>query len=156
MTPLEILTGALVEAVTRIDDGREWAVARPSRSVSALREASTPPPGWAEFAECVEQRESGGNPTILNRQGSGAAGLFQLMPGWRSGGPWNVRERLLKFGVPRKQAKAVREYLAARPIHTWPALYQRIVFAEALDDGIWKHWYLAGSRCNSLVPAGAR
>lgn len=156
MTPLEILTGALVEAVARDDDRREWAVDRPSRSVSALREASTPPPGWAEFAECVEQRESGGNPTILNREGSGAAGLFQLMPGWRSGGPWNVRERLLKFGVPRKQAKAVREYLAARPIHTWPALYQRIAFAEVLDDGLWKHWHLAGSRCNSLVPAGAR
>jgi hypothetical protein len=148
---IETLTGALVEVAAN-DTDRELSVARPSRSVSAVRDAATVPPGWEAFAECVEQRESGGNPRVLNHAGSGAAGLFQLMPPWRQGGPYNVRERLLQYGATKKQAKAVRVYLSDRPIHQWPALYQRIVFAEALDDGIWRHWYLAGSRCNGLVP----
>lgn len=33
----------------------------------------------------VIDRESGGSPTIMNTQGSGAAGLLQLMPGWYAG-----------------------------------------------------------------------
>jgi hypothetical protein len=138
-------------------DDRAWAVNRPSRAVPAVRTASLPPRSWAGFAACVEDRESGGNPTILNRQGSGAAGLFQFMPAWRHGAPYIVRERLLQFGATKRQAKAVREYLTGLGrIERWPALYQRIAFAEVLEDGLWKHWHLAGSRCNSLVPAGAR
>jgi len=79
------------------------------------------------------------------------------MPPWRHGGPYNVRERLLQFGATRTQAKAVRVYLTGLGrIEKWPALYQRIAFAEALDDGIWHHWSLTGSRCNALVPASAR
>jgi len=104
---LEHIIGAAVEVAAN-DTDRELSVARPSRSVSAVRDASTVPPGWEAFAECVEQRESGGNPSILNHEGSGAAGLFQLMPPWRHGGPYNVRERLLQYGATKKQAKAVR------------------------------------------------
>ena len=33
----------------------------------------------------VIERESGGYPGIMNSQGSGAAGLLQLMPGWYTG-----------------------------------------------------------------------
>lgn len=136
-------------------DDREWAVQRPSRSVAAIRSAATVPAGWQAFAACVEERESGGNPTVLNHAGSGAAGLFQFMPGWRHGAPYIVRERLLQFGASKAQVKAVREYLTRLGrIEKYPALYQRILFAEVLDDGLWKHWSLPGSRCQSLVRAG--
>lgn len=132
---------------------REWAVNRPTRGAHArtVSLAATVPHGWERFARCVENRESHGNPTVLNHEGSGAAGLFQLMPPWRHGGPYNARERLIRFGMPKPQAKAVRVYLSSRPIHRWPAIYQRVVFAEALDDGLWWHW--SGHTCNGLRPA---
>jgi len=130
---------------------RGWAVERPSRSVSVVRNAARPPRGWRAFADCVEQRESGGSPTAVNKS-SGAAGLFQLMPAWRSGAPYIVRERLLQFGATRAQAKAVRIYLSSLGrIEKWPALYQRIAFAEVVEDGLWHHWALSGSRCQALV-----
>lgn len=147
---IDTLMHAAVEVAANND--REWAVSRPSRSVSAVRAAAEPPPGWAAFAECVERRESGGSPTAVNRS-SGAAGLFQLMPAWRTGAPYIVRERLLQFGSSRKQAKAVRVYLTGLGrIERWPALYQRIAFAEVVEDGLWRHWTLPGSRCQGLVP----
>lgn len=148
---IDLLTGALVEAVATADDRREWAVNRPNRSVSSLRDAALPPRGWEAFADCVEQRESGGSPTAVNSS-SGAAGLFQLMPAWRSGAPYIVRERLLQFGVGKQQAKAVRVYLTGLGrIEKWPALYQRVVFAEVIEDGLWHHWTLPGSRCQGLA-----
>ena len=149
---IEHILGAAVEVARVADSDREWAVQRPSRSVAAVRESALPPRGWEAFAECVEQRESGGSPTIVNKS-SGAAGLFQLMPAWRSGAPYIVRERLLQFGASKKQAKAVRVYLSGLGrIEKWPALYQRIVFAEVVEDGLWHHWTLPGSRCQGLVP----
>ena len=41
-------------------------------------------PQWPTLF-CVIERESGGSPGIDNSQGSGAAGLLQLMPGWYTG-----------------------------------------------------------------------
>ena len=38
--------------ITLPDPGRELAVARPSRSVSAVRDASRVPARWARFAAC--------------------------------------------------------------------------------------------------------
>lgn len=147
---IDTIIGAAVEVATN-DTDREWAVQRPSRSVSVVREAAVPPRGWEAFAECVEQRESGGSPTAVNGS-SGAAGLFQLMPAWRHGAPYVVRERLMQFGVGKRQAKAVRVYLTGLGrIERWPSLYQRIVFAEVIEDGLWIHWTLPGSRCNGLV-----
>lgn len=147
---METLLGAALELAH--DHDRELVVERPSRSVSVVRNASAPPRGWHAFAECVEQRESGGSSTAVNKS-SGAAGLFQLMPAWRSGAPYIVRERLLQFGATRAQAKAVRIYLSGLGrIEKWPALYQRMVFAEVVEDGLWHHWTLPGSRCQGLVP----
>ena len=147
---IDTLIGAAVELAH--DPYRELVVERPSRSVSVVRNAAVPPRGWHAFAECVEQRESGGSPTAVNKS-SGAAGLFQLMPAWRNGAPYIVRERLLQFGATRAQAKAVRIYLSGLGrIEKWPALYQRMVFAEVIEDGLWHHWTLPGSRCQGLVP----
>lgn len=150
--PLESQRTPTTAAVSANAD-REWSVARPNRGAHArvVARASTVPHGWERFARCVENRESHGNPTVLNHEGSGAAGLFQLMPPWRHGGPYNARERLIRFGMPKPAAKAVRVYLSSRPIHRWPAIYQRVVFAEALDDGLWWHW--SGHTCNGLRPA---
>lgn len=133
---------------------REWSVSRPSRGVHAglVRLAATPPRGWSAFAACVEQRESGGSPTAVNSS-SGAAGLQQWLRAWRSGLPFNVAARLQQFGLPRAEAKAVRIALSGLPIERWPAVYQRIGFADQLArPGGWRHWSLPGSRCEGLVP----
>lgn len=150
---LDVLLAAAVE-VAHSPSEREWSVARPSRSApSALRQAVTPPKGWEAFARCVEDRESGGNAGILNAGGSGAAGLFQFMPAWRNGLPYIVRERLVQFGMDKATARKVRVHLSSLGrIEKYPAVYQRIAFAEVLEDGEWEHWALAGSKCQGLVP----
>ena len=147
----DTLLAAAVEVATNAD--REWSVARPSRSTpSAIREAIVPPKGWEAFARCVEQRESKGQAGVVNAS-SGAAGLFQFMPAWRHGAPYIVRERLVQFGMKPKQARQVRVYLSRLGrIEKWPALYQRVAFAEVIEDGEWTHWALAGSACQRLVP----
>lgn len=150
---LDTLLAAAVEVAYSADD-REWSVARPSRSApGAVRQAVTPPKGWEAFARCVEWRESKGNAGILNAQGSGAAGLFQFMPNWRHGLPYIVRERLVQFGMDKATARKVRVHLSGlKRIERYPAVYQRIAFAEVLEDGEWEHWALAGSKCQGLVP----
>jgi len=153
-TPPPVLMGGGV-----LPSDRAWSVERPSRGAQAgvVRAAATPPRGWAAFAACVEHRESKGHPGILNHEGSGAAGLFQFMPDWRHGAPFIVRERLIQFGLPKPIARQVRIHLTRLSrIERWPALYQRIAFAEVIEDGGWRHWSLRGSHCNTLVPAGAR
>jgi hypothetical protein len=149
---LDTLLGGIAEATIQAsNDDRELHLARPSRSVSSIREAIVPPRGFAAFAACVEKRESGGNPNVLNHGGSGAQGLFQFMPSWNHGGPYMVKDRLEDHGMSHRQARAVRIFLSARPIVRWPALYQRILFAEAVDrGGALKHW--SGHTCNVLVP----
>lgn len=127
---------------------------RPMRGAHAdtIQAAAKPPRGWTAFAECVEHRESRGIPTNVNGS-SGAAGLFQFLPAWRSGLPYNVADRLRQHGVPDRIARSVRLHLSARPIHRWEPVYQRIGFADQLArPGGWRHWYLAGSRCQALVP----
>jgi hypothetical protein len=62
------------------------------------------PDTWPTLFFVIE-RESGGSPKALNTQGSGAAGLLQLMPGWYAGDyydfpdfdPYNPRLNL-KYG----------------------------------------------------------
>ena len=89
---------------------------------------------------------------MVNR-GSGAAGLFQFMPAWRSSLPYIVAERLKQHGLPKPQAKQVRLYLTKLGrVEKYPALYQRVAFAEVIEDGGWRHWTLGGSRCQGLVP----
>lgn len=155
---IELITAAAVEAATD-DRDRELSVARPSRSVSAVRDASTVPSRWRAFAECVLHRESG---ATLDRPQSGvgarnpsssASGRWQMLDasGWRSGGAWNVQKRLVRYGVPRSQAADVRQYLAARPIHTWNGIWQDVAAFETLESGGWRHW-ANGDRCDRLVP----
>ena len=155
---IELLTAAAVEVAT--DNDRELSVARPSRSVSAVRLASTVPSRWRAFAECVLHRESG---ATLDRPQSGvgarnpsssASGRWQMLDasGWREGGSWNVHKRLVRYGAPRSQAADVRQYLAARPISQWHGLWQDMAAFETLESGGWRHWYAPGSPCNGLVP----
>lgn len=62
-----------------------------------------------------------------------------------------VRDRLVRFGIPAQQARDVRKYLGARPIHRWDGLWQDVLFVEAVDRGGWRHWS-GGAGCNALVP----
>lgn len=132
-------------------DDRAWAASRPNRGVhaSVIRSASLVPPRWRPFAECVVARESHGNPRAVNA--SGAAGIAQWMPAWRTGLPYVVRRSLVHHGMPRPAADAVRAYLARLPIQQWPAPYQWTALAQNLAEGQWQHWQLAGSPCNGLV-----
>ena len=154
---IETLTGALVEAATN-DAERELSATRPSRSVSALRHASTVPSRWRAFAECVLHRESGA--TLERRQSgvgarnpsSSASGRWQMLDasGWRTGGAWMVQKRLVRFGVPRSQAREVRVYLARTPISQWDGIWQDVAAFESLESGGWRHW-ANGDRCDGLA-----
>jgi hypothetical protein len=156
---IEHIIGAAVELSANNDD-RELSVARPSRSVSAVRDASRVPGRWSDFASCVLDRESGA--TLDRRQsGSGArnpsssaSGRWQMLDasGWRSGGAWMVKKRLVQFGAPRSQAKAVRVYLARTPIAQWDGIWQDVAAFESLESGGWRHW-ANGDRCDRLVPS---
>ncbi|MDO8308594.1 MAG: transglycosylase SLT domain-containing protein [Actinomycetota bacterium] len=158
LTAASLLAGPVVTASTdgpgeTTSDAREWSVQRPNRGAYSrlVALASLPPRGWEAFAACVIRRESHGNPSVLNHEGSGAAGLVQFMPDWRHGAPFIVRERLIQFGMPAKVARTVRLYLSkVHYIHKYPEVYQRIAFAEVLEDGEWRHW--SGHTCNGLRP----
>ena len=150
---IDMLLGAAAEAVVQADTDREWAANRPDRGTHSrvVSLASLPPKGWSAFSACVIRRESHGQPGVLNGEGSGAAGLVQFMPDWRHGLPYVVRERLIQFGMPTGVARIVREYLSSlHYIDRYPEVYQRIAFAEVLEDGLWRHW--SGHTCNALVP----
>jgi hypothetical protein len=151
---IDTLISAAVEVAT---DDRQFAVQRPSRSVSAIRRASDFGK-WRPFATCVLARESGATPDrrqsgvgALNQQGSSAAGRWQMLSPWQSGGAWNVQKRLVRYGLPKSQAREVRVYLQRTPINQWHGLFQDIAALETLDAGGWRHWYAPGSRCNGLV-----
>lgn len=140
----DVLIGAAIEATNH---DREWAAQRPSRATySVARDASQVPDGWEDFARCVEQRESNGQAGVVNSS-SGAAGLFQFMPAWRTGLPYMVRDRLVRFGMPKAIARQIRLDLSATRIEDWNPIWQRIGFAEVIDRGGDEHWTLRGSRC---------
>jgi len=143
------LTAAL--ALPAADD-RQWNVDRPSRGAysSASRRASTIPARWRPFADCVSDRESSGSYSARNPSSS-AAGRWQFLDNsWREGLAHMVRQRLVRFGLPAAQGRAVRIYLQATPIHRWPAPYQDAGFAEVVERGGWFHW--TGHTCNRLAP----
>lgn len=63
-----------------------------------------------------------------------------------------VRDRLIDHGVPRKNAKRVRQHLGNRPIHEWSGWFQDILFIEAVErGGALKHWG-NGDKCDRLAP----
>ena len=120
-------------------------------------QAAALPASQRPFAACVARRESGGRPNARNRSSS-AQGKFQFLDNhWRHGLAHMTAWRLRDHGLSRQQARALRAWLRARPIATWPERYQDVAFAAALNArgpwSGWRHWYLAGSSCNSLVNA---
>ncbi len=153
---IEHIIGAALEVAA--DNDRELSVQRPSRSVSAIRRASDFGK-WRPFATCVLARESGATPDRrqsgvgARNPSSSASGRWQMLDasGWRTGGSWNVYKRLVRFGVPKADAREVRSHLAGRPIASWHGIWQDIAALETLDAGGWRHWYAPGSRGNGLV-----
>jgi hypothetical protein len=145
-----IMTVAL--SLPSIDSDREWAVNRPtrgsSRVVNTVTRAATPPPSVYRWASCVLDRESGGTfarrqsgTGALNGEGSGAAGRWQFMPNWRHGLPYMVKDRLVQFGMPKRQARQVRLYLSRlHYIHRYPGVYQDIGMLEVVERGGAFHW----------------
>lgn len=140
---------------------REWAVNRPTRGsslmVNTIARAATPPPSVYDWAACVLDRESGG--TFDRRQSgtgalntSGHQGRWQFSRNWNHGGPYMVRDRLIQFGMPAKQAREVRLYLSARPIYRWHGFYQDILFNEAVERDGSHHWAFGGGACDSMRP----
>lgn len=122
---------------------------------AAIQDASRIPAQWQDFADCVATRESHHNPKALNK-GSGAAGKWQFMPAWRRGLPHMVAERLASHGATPRLVRRLLASAKGLPINKWKEHYQDIGFVAVITstEGMgWKHWYLAGSRCNRLVPA---
>lgn len=152
---METLLGAALEVAT--DNDRELVVERPSRSVSAVRDASRIPSAWRSFAACVLKRESG---ATLDRPQSGAgarnpsssaSGRWQFLQGsWGRSLPYMVADQLVDHGLPRAEARKVRKYLQGLPIHRWPGVYQDMGFIEVVQRGGWAHW--RGATCDGLVP----
>ena len=152
---IDTLIGAAVELAH--DHDRELVVARPSRSVAMVREASRVPTAWRNFAACVLKRESGAS---LERSNSGAgarnpsssaSGRWQFLQGsWGRSLPYMVADQLVDHGLARAEARKVRKYLQSLPIHRWPGVYQDMGFIEVVQRGGWAHW--RGATCNGLVP----
>jgi hypothetical protein len=144
-----VMTVALVLPSDPVND-RMWAANRPtrgsSRMVHTITRAATPPPSVYRWASCVLHRESGGTLTRLQsgvgaRNPSGAAGRWQFMPDWRHGLPYMVKDRLVQFGMPKRQARQVRLYLSRlHYIHRYPGVYQDIGMLEAVERGGAHHW----------------
>ena len=112
---LDSLVLTLALSLPADDSDRQWAVARPdrgtSRTVTTVTRAATPSPRVYDWAVCVLNRESGGTfdrrqsgSGASNMEGSGAAGRWQFMPGWRHGLPYMVKDRLEQFGMSHRQA----------------------------------------------------
>ena len=112
-------------------------------------------PEQRPFAACVAKRESGGRPDARNPTSS-AQGKYQWLDrSWRRGLAHMTAWRLKDFGMPHRDALRLREWLRDRPIAEWPEPVQDVAFAATLnargDWSGWRHWYLAGSPCNSLA-----
>lgn len=148
----DALITVLALSLPSLNNDREWAVNRPSRGVStaalAVTRAATPPPSVYRWAACVLDRESGGTfdrrqsgVGSLNLEGSGAAGRWQFMPGWRHGLPYMIKDRLVQFGMPKKQARQVRLYLSdLHYINRYPGIYQDVGMLEVVERGGAFHW----------------
>ena len=159
------MIGIILAAVIAASPTVPASLAQPSPNIQAAYEARTIPAPWHAFTECISARESGWGRTPdpmksyrAANPSSSAQGRYQFLDrsGWREGGSWNVFKRLIRHGYDRDTAKRVRARLAATPIRDWKPVYQDIAYAEALlsGDGYgWRHWHLAGSPCNRLVPA---
>lgn len=63
------------------------------------------------------------------------------MPGWRHGLPYMIKDRLVQFGMPKKQARQVRLYLSdLHYINRYPGIYQDVGMLEVVERGGAFHW----------------
>lgn len=131
-------------------------------NIVAARTARNIPAEWEPFTRCISERESGyGNDDPMKsyrakNPASSASGRYQFLDSsWRHGGAWNVWKRLIRNGFDDGKAAFVRKKLQATPIREWKPVWQDVLYAEVLlsEEGKgWRHWHLAGSPCNRLVP----
>lgn len=105
---------------------------------------------WPTFSACVSWRESHDNPRARNQESSSQGRWQFLDTAWRDGLAHMVRERLVRFGMSKADARAIRIRLQGIEIARWPAALQDVGHAEVIDRGGWRHWWLDGSRCNQL------
>lgn len=139
-----------VAAAGLLPGERTEPVSRQARSATVAA-ASIIPARWRAFATCIVARESHGNPRARNPRSS-AQGIAQWLDrAWRPGLAHMVAARLQAYGMPRAQALGLRAWLRGREIATWPLPFQQVGLAAVLEAGGWRHWYLAGSRCNALA-----
>lgn len=126
-----------------------------TRNVTAARSAADIPSKWEPFQHCISDRESSHSYRAQNPVSS-AQGKYQFLDNdWRHGGGWNVYKALVAHKYDKPTAKRLLKKLHATPIKRWKPIYQEILFAYVITSGQgrgWMHWYLAGSRCNNLVP----
>ena len=131
------------------DADREFSAARPNRGVhrSVVIDAATFPVSMRGCASRILARDSGGtlddrtsgmgarNPT------SSASGRWQFLDNsWRRPLSFHVRDRLIEFGMPKQDAKAVRAWLEDNHISTWPGLVQDVAFIETVERGGYSPW----------------
>jgi len=117
--------------------------------VRAVLLAGAFPRSVVPFASCVLARESGG--TLDDRQSgagarnpspnSSASGRWQFLNNdWNHGLPYMVADRLVRFGLPRPDARKVRIALQNAPIYEWHGYFQDIGFLEVVSRGGAHHW----------------
>lgn len=124
-------------------------VTDPAASAAAI------PASQRAFADCVSHRESRDNYEARGSDSS-SAGRWQFLDRpWRNGLSYMVAARLREFGMSGTDSKAVRIHLQATHIAAWEPAYQDAAFVAVLNArgpwSGWRHWFLAGSRCNSLA-----
>ena len=151
--------GAIAPSAQRESrDDRELALNRPTRSgratVRVVQEASRVPHSLVPFASCVLERESGGSLARIQsgagarNPSSSASGRWQFLDtSWRRGLSFMVRDRLVRFGMPKAQAREVRLYLGARHISEWSGWWQDIGFLEVIHRGGRHHWNGGSHSC---------
>lgn len=117
-------------------------------------QAADAPTSQEAFTQCVAMRESHGNPKAIGDQSS-ARGKYQFLRAWNHGLPFMVRDRLMHFGMKFTEADALRKHLQHTPINKWSEQLQDVAFLAVLNArgpwSGWRHWYIAGSKCNGLV-----
>lgn len=117
--------------------------------------AAVIPASQQAFADCVSERESHGNYEARGSDSS-SAGRWQFLDRpWRNGLSYMVAARLREFGMSGPASKKVRIHLQATHIAAWEPNYQDAAFVAVLNArgpwSGWRHWFLAGSRCNALA-----
>ena len=111
----------------------------------------------AAFQDCVARRESRYDHTAVSRTGK-YRGKYQFSDALKRGAVWHLLPWLREW---HPDAKAYAAQLRRTPMNQWPEVMQDAAFILTLHhDGVrwveWRHWYLADSPCNDLVPVGAR